>query len=78
MKIHITLKDPDGVYEAVNSAVKTQLATVKGIDEDEREELEESRIEGLNEQLSKWIEYQEYIRLEFDTEAGTATVLENE
>ena len=25
--------------------------------------------------LSVWIEYGEYIRVEFDTEAGTATVL---
>jgi predicted nucleotide-binding protein (sugar kinase/HSP70/actin superfamily) len=76
MKVNITLKNPDAVYESVREAVKDQISSIEGIDEEEREELEESRIEAVNEKLSKWIEYNEYVRLEFDTEAGTARILE--
>ena len=74
MKIKITFKDPDGVYDAITDAVKDQLRNIEGITEDERETMEESRREGMNELLSKWIEYSEYITIEFDTEAGTAVV----
>lgn len=74
MKIKIQLKDPDGVYDAITDAVKDQLDKIEGITDDERETMQESRREGMNELLSKWIEYSEYITIEFDTEAGTAVV----
>lgn len=31
--------------------------------------------ETVEESISKWIKYGEYIKVEFDTDAGTATVL---
>lgn len=76
MKINITMKSPDSVYEAVRYSVKNEINKIKGINNDEREELEESRMEDTFEKLSKWIEYQEYVYLEFDTEEGTAKILE--
>ena len=74
MKIKITFKDPDGVYDRISDVVIDQLRNIEGITDDERETMEESRREGMNELLSKWIEYSEYITIEFDAEAGTAVV----
>lgn len=76
MKIKITLKDPDGFYESVRQAVSDQLASIDVISDEEREVLEESRIEAVNEKLSKWVEFNEYIYLEFDTDQETARILE--
>ena len=75
MKIKITVKDPDGVYDSINATVKNSVASIAGLDDDEREEMEESRAESVGEKLSKWIEYGEYITVEFDTETGTAIVV---
>jgi hypothetical protein len=75
MKIKITVKDPDGVYESINEAVKKSVASIEGLEDFEREEMEESRTESVGEKLSKWIEYGEYITVEFDTETGEATVI---
>lgn len=75
MKIKITLKDPDGFYEAIRDAAVASLAAIAGISDEERETLEENRQGEISESLSKWVEYGEYIRLEFDTEAQTATVI---
>ena len=75
MKIKITVKDPDGVYDSINATVKNSVALIAGLDDDEREEMEESRAESVGEKLSKWIEYGEYITVEFDTETETAIVV---
>ena len=74
MKVTVTLKDPDGFYESVDEAVKTSLAG-SGLPEDEQEALTETRREKAWEVLTKWVDYQEYVTIEFDTEAGTATVM---
>ena len=76
MKIKITMHDPDGVYDSVTDAVEASLAGVVGISDDEREELEETRRRETNATISKWIEYGEYLTIEIDTDAMTATVCE--
>lgn len=76
MKITVTLKDPDGFSESVDDAVKEELAAIEGLGEEDRDELFESRQERCWSTLKKWVEYQEYVTIEFDTEAGTATVKE--
>jgi hypothetical protein len=73
MKLKIVFKDPDGVYECVRDAV--QEALPEGLTDEEMEELLTSRTEGTFNALRKWIEWKEYLSVEFDTEAGTATVL---
>jgi hypothetical protein len=73
MKISVYLKDPDGFSNEVDEAVKKSLADL-GLDEDEMEPLIERRTEKVWKQLEKWVEYQEYVGIEFDLEAGTATV----
>lgn len=75
MKIKVTMKDPDTMYDCVQDAVKADVAKL-GLPEDEAESLIEMKAEKEREKLSKWFEYGEYLSVEFDTEAMTATVLD--
>lgn len=75
MKFRVTFKDPDGVWDSIDNAAKMSAASVKGIDDDEREDLVESRREHLDAAVEKWIKWSEYLTVEFDTDAGTATVI---
>ena len=75
MKIRITLKDPDGFYDAIGDAIKDSIRPIEGLSDDEKDALEETRREEVNESLSDWVEYNEYVTIEFDTEEQTATVI---
>ena len=75
MKITVSFKDPDAVYEAVDEAVRKEVKAIKDIDEYEREGLIEKRSEQVRKKLSKWFEFGEYVEVEIDTDADTATVL---
>jgi hypothetical protein len=75
VKIRITFKDPDGVWECVREAAAEQIGDTPGLDKEERELLIDSRQEKISDALEKWIEYGEYVEIEFDTDAGTATVV---
>jgi hypothetical protein len=82
VKFQITLKDPDGFYEGVKEAVAESLekgGEFQGLSDDEVAELKEtltdSRRDKVLEFLNKFTTYSEYVTLEFDTEAGTATVV---
>lgn len=74
MKFTIMMMDPDGPDVCIREAAKQVVANIEGVDEDEREYLIESRHEKLKEFVSQWLEWGEYIYIEFDTEAGTATL----
>jgi hypothetical protein len=43
-------------------------------DPDVQEALVEKRLQKVWEDLGRWVDCQEYITIDFDTEAGTATV----
>jgi hypothetical protein len=75
MKIKITLKDPDGFYDAIGDAIQDSISQIEGLTDDEKEALEETRRDEMNEILSEWVEYNEYVTIEFDTDAKTATVI---
>jgi len=75
MKIKVYLKDPDAFSEAVDEAVRASLADL-GLDADEVEPLVERRRDKVWSVLRRWVEDQEYLDVEFDTDAGTATVVE--
>ena len=75
-KIMITFKDPDGVLECIDDNIKKELSLMKGLSENELEEILELRREKILETLSKWIEWNEYISITFDLEEKTATVFE--
>ena len=76
MKFKVYLKDPDGFYDSVEEACKESLRS-SNLPEDEQKLLLESRIEKAWKQIDRWVEYKEYVVLEFDTDAVTATVVEN-
>ncbi len=73
MKIQITMKDPDGVYDAVMEAACQNLG---GLDDDEVDTLIESRRTRIGDQLNRWVRFGEYVAIEIDLDAGTARVLE--
>lgn len=75
MKFTVTMKDPDTLHDAIESAVREELEAVKELDADDREALAESRREKVSEICGKWFEYQEYLSVEIDTEADTCTVI---
>lgn len=76
-KFTITLKDPDGVSDSVCEAADSQVQHLQHeMLPREYEAVREKRGEALFEALRKWVEHDEYIRIEIDTDAGTATVLE--
>ena len=71
------MKDPDGVYESIKDAAEASVYAVKGVSEEERDDLIKSRQKQITEDLGAWLEYSEYLTVEFDLEEGTATVLKN-
>lgn len=71
------MKSPDGVACAIDEAVD-QWAADEGIAPDGDEKwLKTTKKEEIERALARWIRYSEYITIEFDTEAGTAKVVEN-
>lgn len=74
MKIRVTVKDPDGFYDCVKDAVKDSLDELEGLDEQEKEDLLEHRLEKTWDKLEKFVDCQEYVTIVFDTDTGTATV----
>lgn len=75
MKFKVTMKDPDGVYESRQDAITNDVANIEGLNEDEREAVAEERTEAVKKAMGKWFEYDEYLTVEIDTDAGTCTVL---
>jgi hypothetical protein len=75
MKLRITMKDPDGVYESVRDAVTEQVKAIDGLTTAERERLIDDRKDRLLADLSPWIGGEEYLTVEVDTEAMTCAVV---
>ena len=74
MKIRVTMKDPDSVYDCVHDAAKAEVAAL-GLSADEVETVTDARAEKARAALKTWVEYSEYVTVEFDTDAMTATVV---
>jgi len=75
MKIRVTMKDPDTMYDAVRASVEREVEAM-GLPEDEAEALAEMKAEKIRGKMSKWFKYGEYLEVECDTEAMTARVIE--
>ena len=75
MKIKVSLKDPDGFWDSVTDAVSAGVCAIPAISEREKEMMIENRRDAAFDALSAWVEYNECIEIEFDTDAKTATVL---
>lgn len=77
MIIHVTMKDPDVLHEAIEEAVKEDVAKL-GLNAVETEALETLRTESEYEIASQWFEYGEYLTVEIDTKAKTIRVMSEE
>lgn len=76
MKIRVTLKDPDMMSDAVADAVAKEVKGLTNLNDRERQIIQGDRICEVQSDISeKWMEYGEYLVVEFDTDAGTATVI---
>jgi len=80
MKFTVSLKDPDGFYECVADAVDNKLQVRMGVSKAQLatgglRELRQEALKDVWDKLSKFVEYKEYVLLEFDTDAGTARVV---
>ena len=75
MKFRVTLKDPDGFYDGITGAVEESLSGNTFFSERESEAAHEARRYAIKDGIKKWVDYGEYITIEFDTTAGTATVV---
>lgn len=64
MIVRLCLKDPDGVYNSVMKAVRSQHCS------DVSEETE-----AVMEELKPWVKYGEYVTVEINTSTGEAKVL---
>lgn len=76
MKFRITMKDPDGIYECTEDAIKRDVAAIPGLSKDEREAVLEKRRDAVIDVRDRWFEYGDYVTVEIDTDAGTARVVE--
>lgn len=65
MKIKVTMKTPEALDYALEDAFADNPLP------EEREDMKRE----AREKLAKWFKYGEYLTIEFDTEAVTATVL---
>ena len=75
MKIRLTMKDPDTLNDAIEEAVKDDIARL-GLSAEEAEAVKDIRIEKAAEVCSKWFRYSELLTVEIDTEAQTCVVAE--
>lgn len=71
MKIRIHFKDPDGVADALADAV--EKTRPEGLSETEWDDISLERREAIN--LNPFVEYNEYLTVEIDTDAKTAVVI---
>jgi len=75
MHVEITMKNPDCVFEAISRAAVDSVSDASGLNEEEIKELIKSRQKEIEEQVSKWVKYGEYITIEIDTVRETARVI---
>lgn len=70
MKFRVTMKTPDALDYALED-LKEELKDHALLDEDEMEE----KLNEAREFAQEYMEWSEYLRVEFDTETKTVTVL---
>lgn len=75
MKFKVTMKNPDAVGNALNKAAE-EIVNNNGTLDDDIPDAVEREYGKLGELCSKWFKYDEYLTVEIDTVAKTATVCE--
>lgn len=81
MKFRITMKNPDCVSDAIDAAVENEIEGLKSfgkpLNEDDLNDFRDNHKEKLETFLEQWVEYGEYITVEFDADKNTAVVIKN-
>jgi hypothetical protein len=68
------MKDPDCLHNALRDAVAEDMGGAK-LDEDEADAVFQLRVEKAQKACARWFRWGEYLTVEIDTDAGTATVI---
>lgn len=76
MFFKITLKDPYGIKKCLEDAIEDNFVDDSSLMKEEQDEIFEKRVIDLQAFISKWICYDDYIVLVFDTNKNTCTVEE--
>jgi hypothetical protein len=74
MKFTVTFKTPDALDYAIEDAANNDSGIEAIADDEEREDAKFALKMELKMFAEKWVRYGEYINVEFDTDAGTASV----
>ena len=76
MKFQITMKDPDTIFDSISDAVEKEIGN-EGIYYDKHFESRhfENRRAEVVQFCETWFRYSEYVTIEIDTDANTATVI---
>ena len=77
MKFKVQMKDPDVLGDAIERAVREDVAKL-GLDADERGVVEEKRREKVGAICDAWFAHGEYLTVEIDTVARTCVVVADE
>lgn len=76
MKIRLTLKDPDGVYDSISEFLENNTSEEEQkLPEDELETMLYNRRNQVDDACGKWIEFGEYVTVEVDMATGLAVVV---
>lgn len=79
MKIRISFKDPDWDDGVVAEAAQQEVERVApNLDSEEKVYLAENKAKKIKEGLREWLAWMEYVVVEFDLDADTATVIRPE
>jgi hypothetical protein len=72
VKIRVTLKDPDGIYECITDALKAQMSRPAGCTIEEWDDIIDAR---RREITDRWFKYGDYAEIEIDTDGNYARIL---
>ncbi len=79
MKVLVIFKTPEAVDDAVQEAAGYQCAdpaeAANEVEAEERQHALADFRDAARKVIGKFVKYGEYVTVEFDTEAGTATVI---
>jgi hypothetical protein len=76
-KFQVTFKSPDGVSDSIQTAALGLAGSRGMMSHSDYFDVVEDYAQELRDASSKWIRCEEYVTIEFDSDAGTATVLES-
>jgi hypothetical protein len=75
VKLRVTLKDSDVLYDEIQRAVALEVEALSDLGDEEKAALKESREGATRKLCSHWFEYSEYLTVEIDTTSRTCVVV---